>query len=60
MFKDLLKTILLFIVAFLGGNFIALCQKITSNMTEYLFIVSLAGMLIFLWVYIIQTIKRGF
>jgi len=60
MFKDLLKTILLFIVVFLGGNFIALCQEITSNMTEYLFIVSLSGMLIFLWVYIIQTIKRGF
>lgn len=59
MLKDLLRACFIFIIALACGCFVKLCQNITDNMTDYLYLISLSGMLIFLWVYIIKTIQNN-
>ena len=59
MLKDLLKTILLLSAVIIGGNFIALCQKITSNMPDYMMLLTLSGFLIVAWIYVIKLIKSN-
>ena len=57
MFKDLLKTIFLLSIVIIGGNLIALCQKITSNMPDYMMLLTIICMLVVLWVQVIKLLK---
>ena len=57
MFKDLLKTIFLLSIVIIGGNLIALCQKITSSMPDYMMLLTIVCMLIVLWVQFIKLLK---
>ena len=57
MFKDLLKTILLLSAVIIGGNLIALCQKIASNMPDYMMLLTIICMLVVLWVQFIKLLK---
>ena len=59
MFKDLLKLILLLSVVVIGGNTIALCQKIATNMPDYIMLLTIISMLVVLWVYVIKLIKNN-
>ena len=59
MLKDLLKTIFLLSVVIIGGNLIALCQKITSNMPDYMMLLTIICMLIVGWIYAIKLIKSN-
>ena len=59
MLKDLFKTILLLSAVVIGGNLIALCQKITSNMPDYMMLLTIIGFLIVAWVHIIKLIKSN-
>ena len=57
MFKELFKTIFLLSVVIIGGNLIALCQKITSNMPDYMMLLTIICMLVILWVQFIKLLK---
>ena len=57
MFRDLLKTILLLSTVIIGGNLIALCQKIASNMPDYMMLLTIVCMLVVLWVQFIKLLK---
>jgi len=57
MFKDLLKIILLLSMVIIGGNLIALCQKITNSMPEYMMLLTIICMLVVAWVYVIKLVK---
>ena len=59
MFKDLLKTILLLSIVIIGGNLIALCQKITTSMPDYMMLLTIICMLVVLWVQVIKLIKSN-
>ena len=59
MFKDLLKTILLLSAVIIGGNLIALCQKVTSSMPDYMMLLSIICMLVVLWIQFIKLIKNN-
>lgn len=59
MFKDLLKTIFLLSIVIIGGNLIALCQKITSNMPDYMMLLTIVCMLVVLWIQVIKLIKSN-
>ena len=59
MLKDLSKTIFLLSAVIIGGNLIALCQKITSNMPGYMMLLTIIGFLIVAWVHIIKLIKSN-
>ena len=57
MLKDLLKTIFLLSVVVIGGNLIALCQKITTSMPDYMMLLTIVCMLVVLWVQFIKLLK---
>ena len=57
MFKDLLKTILLLSIVIIGGNLIALCQKIATSMPDYMMLLTIICMLIVLWIQFIKLLK---
>ena len=57
MLKDLFKTILLLSAVIIGGNLIALCQKIATNMPDYMMLLTLVCMLVVLWIQFIKLIK---
>lgn len=59
MLKDLLKTILLLSMVIIGGNLIALCQKITSSMPDYMMLLTIICMLVVAWVQFIKLIKSN-
>ena len=59
MFKDLLKTIFLLSVVIIGGNTIALCQKIATSMPDYMMLLTIICMLVVSWVYVIKLIKSN-
>ena len=59
MLKDLSKTILLLSAVITGGNLIAICQKITSNMPDYMMLLTIICFLIVAWVYVIKLIKSN-
>lgn len=59
MFKDLLKTIFLLSAFIIGGNLIALCQKITSSMPDYMMLLTIIGFLTVAWIYAIKLIKSN-
>ena len=59
MFKELLKTILLLSAVIIGGNIIALCQKVTSTMPDYMMLLSIICMLVVLWIQFIKLIKNN-
>lgn len=59
MLKELFKTIFLLSIVIIGGNLIALCQKITSNMPDYMMLLTIIGFLIVAWVHIIKLIKSN-
>ena len=59
MFKDLLKTIFLLSIVIIGGNLIALCQKITNNMPDYMMLLTIICFLIVAWIYAIKLIKSN-
>ena len=59
MFKDLLKTILLLSTVIIGGNLIALCQKLATSMPDYMMLLTLVGFLIVAWIYVIKLIKSN-
>ena len=59
MLKELLKTILLLSAVIIGGNLIALCQKITSSMPDYMMLLTIVCMLVILWVQVIKLIKEN-
>lgn len=59
MFKDLLRLLLLLSAVIIGGNLIALCQKITSSMPDYMMFLTLVGFLIVAWIYVIKLIKSN-
>ena len=59
MFKDLLKTIFLLSVIIIGGNLIVICQKITSNMPDYMMLLIIICFLIVAWIYVIKLIKSN-
>lgn len=49
MLKELFKLITLLSSVIIGGNIIALCQKVASSMPEYMFLLTIICMLIVLW-----------
>ena len=49
MFKELFKLIALLSTVIIGGNIIALCQKITSSMPGYMMLLAIVCMLVVLW-----------
>lgn len=57
MFKDLLKAILLLSAVIIGGNLIALCQKIATSMPDYMMLLTIICMLVVLWVQFIKLLK---
>ena len=57
MFKDLLKAILLSSAVIVGGNLIALCQKVTSTMPDYMMLLTIICMLVVLWYNVIKLAK---
>lgn len=57
--KDLLKTIFLLSAIIIGGNLIALCQKVASNMPDYMFFITLVCFLTVAWIYVIKLIKSN-
>ena len=59
MLKDLSKTILLLSAVIIGGNIIALCQKVTSTMPDYMMLLSIICMLVVLWIQFIKLIKNN-
>ena len=59
MLKDLLKTILLLSIVIIGGNLIALCQKIATSMPDYMMLLTIICFLIVAWVYVIKLIKSN-
>ena len=59
MFKELFKTIFLLSIVIIGGNLIALCQKITSNMPDYMMLLTIVCFLIVAWVHVIKLIKSN-
>ena len=59
MFKDLLRLLFLLSVVVIGGNLIALCQKITNNMPDYMMLLTLVGFLVVAWIYVIKLIKSN-
>lgn len=59
MLKDLLRLLFLLSVVVIGGNLIALCQKVASNMPDYMFFITLVCFLIVVWIYVIKLIKSN-
>ena len=59
MLKQLLQTILLLSIVIIGGNLIAICQKITSNMPDYMMLLIIICFLIVAWIYVIKLIKSN-
>ena len=57
MFKDLFKTIFLLSAVVIGGNLIALCQKVTSTMPGYMMLLTIICMLVVLWYNVIKLVK---
>lgn len=57
MLKDLLKTILLLSAVIIGGNLIALCQKITTSMPDYMMLLTIICMLVVAWSQVIKLVK---
>ena len=49
MLKELFKLITLLSSVIIGGNIIALCQKVTESMPNYMFLLTIICMLIVLW-----------
>lgn len=60
MFKELFKLIGLLSVVIIGGNLIALIQKVSSGMPDYMFLLTLVCMLIVLWVQVYKLIKSSY
>ena len=59
MLKDLLRLLFLLSAVVIGGNLIALCQKITSNMPDYMMLLTIVCFLIVAWVHVIKLIKSN-
>lgn len=57
MLKDLFKTILLLSAVIIGGNLIALCQKVASTMPDYMMLLTIICMLVVLWTQFIKLMK---
>ena len=57
MLKDLSKTIFLLSAVVIGGNLIALCQKVTSSMPDYMMLLTIICMLVVLWYNVIKLVK---
>ena len=57
MLKDLSKVILLLSAVIVGGNLIALCQKVTSTMPGYMMLLTIICMLVVLWYNVIKLVK---
>ena len=57
MFKDLLKVIFLLSAVIVGGNLIALCQKIITSMPDYMMLLIIICMLAVLWYNVIKLVK---
>ena len=57
MFKDLLKITGFLSMFVIGGNLIALCQKVTSSMPDYMMLLSIICMLAVLWYNVIKLVK---
>lgn len=57
MFKDLLRLLFLLSVFIIGSNLIALCQKITNNMPDYMMLLTIVCMLVVFWVQFIKLLK---
>jgi fucose permease len=56
MFKELLKVIGFLSVFIIGGNLIALCQKVTSTMPGYMMLLTIICMLVVLWYNVVKLI----
>lgn len=59
MLKDLLRLIGLLSVVVIGGNLIALCQKIATSMPDYMTLLIIICMLVILWVQVIKLVKNN-
>ena len=57
MLKDLSKTIFLLSAVIIGGNIIALCQKVTSTMPDYIRLLTIICMFVVLWYNVIKLVK---
>ena len=57
MLKDLLRLLSLLSAVIIGGNIIALCQKVASSMPEYMMLLTIICMLIVLWYHFIKLLK---
>ena len=57
MLKDLSKIIGFLSIFVIGGNLIALCQKVTSSMPDYMMLLTIICMLVVLWYNVIKLVK---
>jgi hypothetical protein len=57
MFKDLLRLLFLLSAVIIGGNLIALCQKIATSMPDYMMLLTIVCMLVVLWLSVLKLIK---
>ena len=57
MLKDLSKIIGFLSIFVIGGNLIALCQKVTSSVPDYMMLLSIICMLVVLWYNVIKLVK---
>ena len=57
MFKELLRLLFLLSAVIIGGNIIALCQKVAESMPEYMFLLTIICMLVVLWYNVIKLLK---
>lgn len=57
MLKSMFKTILLLSAVVIGGNLIALCQKIATSMPDYMMLLTIICMLVVLWIQGIKLMK---
>ena len=58
MFKELLKLITLLSAVIIGGNIIALCQKVTESMPEYMILLTIICMLVVLWYQVFKMLNQ--
>lgn len=59
MFKDLLRLLFLLSAVVIGGNLIAMCQKIATSMPDYMMLLTIICFLIVAWIYVIKLIKSN-
>ena len=57
MFKELSKVIGFLSIFVVGGNLIALCQKVTSTLPGYLILLTIVSFLIVLWYNVIKLMS---